>query len=120
MVAKITHPISTYALKGLSKDHSWSLFEKIAFRNRQETNIPKLVQIGREIVDKCQGVSLAIESIANALYFEKKDGWLKIKDTVQENLIEQGGGNTFSILRLSYDPLLSYIKGCFAFCSFRD
>ena len=30
LVAKITRPISTYALKGLSKDHSWSLFEKIA------------------------------------------------------------------------------------------
>ena len=117
LVAKITRPVSTYALKGLSKDHSWSLFEQIAFRSRQETNNPKLVEIGREIVDKCQGVPLAIESIANALYFEKKDGWLKIKDKVQENVIEQGGGNTFSILRLSYDPLPSYIKGCFAFCS---
>ncbi|XP_065631049.1 putative disease resistance protein RGA3 isoform X2 [Quercus suber] len=117
LVAKITRPISTYALKGLSKNHSWSLFEKIAFRNRQETNNPKLVEIGREIVDKCQGVPLAIESIANALYFEKKEGWLKIKDKVQENVIEQGGGNTFSILRLSYDPLPSCIKGCFAFCS---
>uniref|UniRef100_A0A7N2LCE7 Uncharacterized protein n=1 Tax=Quercus lobata TaxID=97700 RepID=A0A7N2LCE7_QUELO len=117
LVAEITRPVSTYALKGLSKDHSWSLFEKIAFRNRQETNNTKLVEIGREIVGKCQGVPLAIESIGNALYFEKKDGWLKIKDKVQENVIEQGGGNTFSILRLSYDNLPSYIKGCFAFCS---
>ncbi|XP_030963062.1 putative disease resistance protein RGA3 [Quercus lobata] len=117
LVAEITRPVSTYALKGLSKDHSWSLFEKIAFRNRQETNNTKLVEIGREIVGKCQGVPLAIESIGNALYFEKKDGWLKIKDKVQENVIEQGGDNAFSILRLSYDHLPSYIKGCFGFCS---
>ena len=117
LVADITCPVSIYDLKGLSKDHSWFLFEKIAFRNRQETNNSKLVEIGREIVDKCQGVPLAIESIGNALYFEKIDGWLKIKDKVQENVIEQGGGNTFSILRLSYDHLPSYIKGCFAFCS---
>nr|XP_023892129.1 putative disease resistance protein RGA3 [Quercus suber] len=110
LVAEITRPVSTYALNGLSEDHSWSLFEKIAFRNRQETNNTKLVEIGREIVGKCQGVPLAIESIGNALYYEKKDGWLKIKDKVQENVIEQGGGNTFSILRLSYDHLPLYIK----------
>ena len=30
LVAEITRPISTYTLDGLSKDHSWSLFEKIA------------------------------------------------------------------------------------------
>ena len=88
LVADITRPVSIYDLKGLSKDHSWFLFEKIAFRNRQETNNAKLVEIGREIVDKCQGVPLAIESIGNALYFEKIDGWLKIKDKVQENVIE--------------------------------
>ncbi|KAF3947548.1 hypothetical protein CMV_026332 [Castanea mollissima] len=117
LVAKITRPVSIYDLKGLSKDHSWFLFEKIAFRNRQETNDANLIEIGREIVDKCQGVPLAIESIGNALYFEKKDGWLKMKDKVQENVIEQGGGNTLSILKLSYDHLPSYIKGCFAFYS---
>ncbi|XP_075645900.1 putative disease resistance protein RGA3 [Castanea sativa] len=117
LVAKITHPVSIYDLKGLSKDHSRFLFEKIAFRNRQETNNAKLIEIGREIVDKCQGVPLAIESIGNALYFEKKDGWLKMKDKVQENVIEQGGGNTLLIIKLSYDHLPSYIKGCFAFCS---
>ncbi|KAK4591910.1 hypothetical protein RGQ29_016395 [Quercus rubra] len=117
LVAEITRPVSIYGLKGLSKDHSWSLFEKIAFRNRQETNNTKLVKIGREIVGKCQGVPLAIESIGNALYFEKKDGWLKIKDKVQENVIEQGVGNTLSILKLSYDHLPSYIQGCFLFCS---
>ncbi|XP_075644420.1 putative disease resistance protein RGA3 [Castanea sativa] len=117
LVAKITRPVSIYDLQGLSKDYSWFLFEKIAFRNRQETNNANLIEIGREIVDKCQGVPLAIESIGNALYFEKKDGWLKTKDKVQENVIEQGGGNTLSILKLSYDHLPSYIKGCFAFCS---
>ncbi|XP_075645815.1 putative disease resistance protein RGA3 [Castanea sativa] len=117
LVAEITRPVSTYTLEGLSKDHSWSLFEKIAFKNKKETNNTKLGEIAREIVGKCQGVPLAIESIGNALYLEKKDRWLRIKDKVQENVIEQGGGNTLSILRLSYDPLPSHIKGCFAYCS---
>jgi len=74
LVAEITRPVSTYTLDGLSKDHSWSLFEKIAFKNRKETNNTKLGEIGREIVGKCQRVPLAIESIGIALYLEKKDG----------------------------------------------
>ena len=49
LVAKITSPVSIYTLKGLSEDESWSLFEQIAFRKGQETNIPRLIEIGKEI-----------------------------------------------------------------------
>ena len=46
LVAKITSPVSIYTLKGLSEDESWSLFEQIAFRKGQETNNPRLIEIG--------------------------------------------------------------------------
>ncbi|XP_030963350.1 putative disease resistance protein RGA4 [Quercus lobata] len=115
-VVDITRANETYFLKGLSEDYSWSLFEKLAFRNRQDTKNPTLVDFGREIVGKCQGVPLVIKSIGNVLYSKKPNEWSKIRDKVVANVIEQGGDN-FPILRLSYDNLPSYLKCCFAFCS---
>uniref|UniRef100_A0A2N9GNZ1 NB-ARC domain-containing protein n=1 Tax=Fagus sylvatica TaxID=28930 RepID=A0A2N9GNZ1_FAGSY len=86
LVAEITSPISIYTLNGLSEDQSWSLFEQIAFRKRQETNHPKLVEIGREILGKCQGVPLAIKSIGSVLCLEKTERkWSYVKDSVVAN-----------------------------------
>ncbi|XP_023926758.1 putative disease resistance protein RGA3 [Quercus suber] len=115
-VVDITRADATHFLKGLSEDYSWSLFEKFAFENSQDTKNPTVVDYGREIVGKCQGVPLAIKSIGNVLYSTKPYEWSKIRDKVVTNVIEQGG-NTFLILRLSYDNLPSHLKGCFAFCS---
>ncbi|KAL4601062.1 hypothetical protein ACB092_11G244600 [Castanea dentata] len=115
-VVNITRADATYFLQGLSKEYSWSLFEKFAFEKSRDTKNPALVDYGREIVGKCQGVPLAIKSIGNVLYSKKPYEWSKIRDKVVTNVIEQGA-NTFSILRLSYDYLPSHLKGCFAFCS---
>ncbi|XP_050283874.1 putative disease resistance protein RGA4 isoform X2 [Quercus robur] len=114
-VVDITRADATHFLEGLSKDYSWSLFEKFAFENSQDTKNPTVVDYGREIVGKCQGVPLAIKSIGNVLYSKKPYEWSKIRDKVVTNVIEQGG-STFPILRLSYDNLPSHLKGCFAFC----
>ncbi|XP_023892107.2 putative disease resistance protein RGA4 [Quercus suber] len=115
-VVDITRADATHFLKGLSEDYSWSLFEKFAFENSQDTKNPTVVDYGREIVGKCQGVPLAIKSIGNVLYSKKPYEWSKIRDKVVTNVIEEGG-STFPILRLSYDYLPSHLKGCFAFCS---
>ncbi|XP_065621610.1 putative disease resistance protein RGA4 [Quercus suber] len=115
-VVDITRANETYFLKGLSEDYSWSLFEKLAFRNRQDTKNPRLVDLGREIVGKCQGVPLVIKSIGNVLYYKKPNEWSKIRDKVVANVIEQGGDD-FKILRLSYDNLPSYLKCFFPFFS---
>ncbi|KAK4591670.1 hypothetical protein RGQ29_016201 [Quercus rubra] len=115
-VVNITRADATYFLEGLSEDHSWSVFEKFAFEKGQDTKNPTLVDYGREIVGKCQGVPLVLKSIGNVLYSKKPHEWSKIRDKVVKNVIEEGG-NTFPILRLSYDNLPSYLKGCFAFFS---
>ncbi|XP_065621789.1 putative disease resistance protein RGA4 [Quercus suber] len=116
LVAKITHTVSPYILKGLSEEQSWSLFEQVAFSKGQVANNPTLVTIGREIVKICQGVPLAIMSIGHVLYCEETASeWLLVKDNLLANVIE--GNEIFPILKLSYDNLPSHLKSCFAFCS---
>ncbi|XP_075646703.1 putative disease resistance protein RGA1 [Castanea sativa] len=116
LVAKITHTVSPYILKGLSKQQSWSLFKQVAFSKGQVANNPTLVTIGREIVKICQGVPLAIMSIGHVLYCKETESeWLLVKNNLLTNVIK--GNEIFPILKLSYDNLSSHLKSCFAYCS---
>ncbi|XP_075675202.1 disease resistance protein RGA2-like [Castanea sativa] len=117
LVAEITSPVSIYTLKGLSEDESWSLFEQKAFRKGEETNNPRLIEIGKEILVRCQGVPLAIKSIGSVLCLDKTEPkWSRVKDNVLTNIL-QPGDDIFPILKLSYDNLPSHLKSCFAYCS---
>jgi hypothetical protein len=116
-VAEITGTMSPYLLGGLSESNSWDLFMKMAFKDGEEPKNPNLVEIGREIIQKCARVPLAIRSIGSLLYFKNSETeWLYFKNnelhkiTQQDNII-------FPILKLSYDHLPPHLKQCFAFCS---
>ncbi|XP_023892157.1 putative disease resistance protein RGA1 [Quercus suber] len=117
LVADITSTISPYLLKGLSNDQSWLLFKQMAFEKKQETIDPNLEAIGRDIVEKCCGVPLAIKTIGRVLYF-KKTGveWSNIKNNELMN-VTQMKDEILPVLKLSYDHLPSYLKCCFAYCS---
>ena len=119
LVAAITSTISSYHLKGLSEKKSWSLFKQMAFRKGQEMINPNLEAIGRDIVQKCCGVPLAIKAIGRILYFKKtEDEWSYIKNKELTNVIqEENNRGILLILKLSYDHLPSYLKFCFTYCS---
>ena len=75
-----------------------------------------LVAIGRKIVEKCDGVPLAIRTIGSLLYLNTSEiewqyflDYELLKIGQQENKIS-------STLRLSYDHLPSHLKQCFAYC----
>ncbi|XP_023885024.2 putative disease resistance protein RGA4 [Quercus suber] len=108
---------SSYILEGLSRDQSWSLLKKMAFRKGQETINSNLEAIGMDIVDKCQGVPLAIRTIGKVLFFKKTEAeWSYIKNTKLIDVTELKDG-IMPILKLSYDYLPSHLKCCFAYCS---
>ncbi|XP_059450843.1 putative disease resistance protein RGA3 [Corylus avellana] len=116
-VAEITGTVSPYPLRGLSENNSWNLFKKMAFKDGEEPNNPKLVEIGREIIQKCAQVPLAIRSIGSLLYFKNsEDDWLYFKNHELYKITQQEN-DIFPILKLSYDHLPSHLKQCFAFCS---
>ncbi|XP_075673970.1 putative disease resistance protein RGA4 [Castanea sativa] len=117
LVAEITSTISSYSLKGLSRDQSWSLLKKVAFKKGQETINSNLEAIGMDIVEKCQGVPLALRTIGKVLFFKKtEDEWLYIKNTKLTDVTQLKNG-IMPILKLSYDYLPSHLKCCFAYCS---
>ncbi|KAM4097728.1 hypothetical protein ACJW30_07G023500 [Castanea mollissima] len=117
VVAEITSTISPYFLKGLSRDQSWLLLKKMAFKKGQETINSKLKEIGMDIVKTCQGVPLAIRTIGKVLFFKKtEDEWLHIKNTKLTDVTQLRDG-IMPVLKLSYDYLPSHLKCCFAYCS---
>ncbi|KAM4097710.1 hypothetical protein ACJW30_07G022300 [Castanea mollissima] len=117
MVAEITSTISPYFLEGLSRDQSWSLLKKMAFKKGQEAINSNLEAIGMDIIEKCQGVPLAIRTIGKVLFFKKtEDEWLYIKNTKLTDVTQLKDG-IMPVLKLSYDYLPSHLKCCFAYCS---
>ncbi|XP_059450805.1 disease resistance protein RGA2-like [Corylus avellana] len=116
-VAEITGTVSPYLLGGLSESNSWDLFKKMAFKDGKEPKNTKLVEIGREILQKCAQVPLAIRSIGSLLYFKNSEvDWLYFKNSELYKITQQDNG-IFPILKLSYDHLPSQLKQCFAYCS---
>ncbi|KAK9050739.1 hypothetical protein SSX86_030289 [Deinandra increscens subsp. villosa] len=101
----------------LSKHHSWLLFEKLAFapeRESQDVDISELEPIGREIVEKCERLPLAIETLGSLMWLKKtRKDWEVVRDSTIWNVHEN---KVLPSLQLSYDNLLPYLKNCFAYC----
>ncbi|CAL5382494.1 unnamed protein product [Camellia sinensis] len=109
--------VQLHDVKFLSKEDCWSLFAQHAFAITSIDANPKLVSIGKEIVEKCKGLPLAAARTLGGLLRNKVQGeeWedvlhSKIWDLPQEIDI-------LPALRLSYHHLPSDLKQCFAYCS---
>lgn len=80
-VAEIMGTFEPYQLQGLSDDESWALFEVLAFTKGPGDRDPRLTSIGREIVNKCVNVPLAIRTFASLLYCKHSEQeWVYFRD----------------------------------------
>ncbi|KAF9681372.1 hypothetical protein SADUNF_Sadunf06G0219000 [Salix dunnii] len=112
-IAKLTSRVPLQ-LKGLADEDSWSLFSNKAFGPGQESNnIDK--NLKKEIVERCCGVPLVIKAIARLMSSKDRAQWLSF--VKQELPYRIKDDNIIHTLKLSYDPLPSYKKHCFAYCS---
>ena len=66
-IATIMSTVEPYNLDGLSQKDCLSLFVKLAFKEEEE-QYPNFLEIGKEIVKKCRGVPLAVNTLACLLY----------------------------------------------------
>ncbi|XP_014511381.1 putative disease resistance protein RGA1 [Vigna radiata var. radiata] len=76
-----TKPSNLYLLQCLSEEDSLSLFVKYAFDDGEEKKHPELLEIGKEIVEKCGGLPLVVKTVGSSLFsrFDKKE-WESIRD----------------------------------------
>ncbi|GLT70912.1 hypothetical protein SLA2020_429620 [Shorea laevis] len=108
---------TTRCIMELSKEDCWSLFAKYAFHDGNSDAYPELEAIGKQIVENCKGLPLAIKAIG-ALLQSKLDvaEWDKIlRSELWDLSIEETG--ILPALGLSYKYLSPNLKRCFAYCS---
>ncbi|XP_030962786.1 putative disease resistance protein At3g14460 [Quercus lobata] len=116
-VASVARTVQTYHLKPLTDEDCWLLFAKHAFGNRESKAYPNLELIGKEIVQKCNGLPLAAKTLGGLLRLKlDPKEWVKI---VESNIwnFSDCESNILPALRLSYLYLPSHLKPCFAYCS---
>lgn len=91
-VAKISKNRSQLiTLEKLNEEHSWRMFCLFAFNDETELENQNLVSIGKEIVQKCNGIPLSIYRIGRLMYTKKTEkDWLKLKDQDLVNIDELG------------------------------
>ncbi|XP_039688450.1 putative disease resistance protein RGA3 [Medicago truncatula] len=113
-IAKMMGTNTSYILEGLSLEDSLSVFVKWAFKEEEEKKYPELVEIGKEIVQKCGGLPLALRTLGSSLFLKfDVEEWKFIRDSEIWNL-PQKEDDILPGLKLSYDQLPSYLKQCFA------
>nr|XP_023923498.1 putative disease resistance protein RGA1 [Quercus suber] len=81
-VALAMAPGPIHDIRGLPDEDCLSLFKRCAFNEGEHEQYPKLVEIGKQIVEKCKGVPLAVKTLGSLLYSktEVRD-WISIRDS---------------------------------------
>ncbi|CAL4891310.1 unnamed protein product [Urochloa decumbens] len=115
-VAEAVDSTYTYDLPFLSEEMSWKVFQQ-CFGIASKALDPEFEQVGKEIVNKCGGVPLAVKVLAGVLHGMKGiEEWQSIRDS---NLLDVNDDEhrVFSCLWLSYFYLPHHLKPCFIHCS---
>ncbi|KAI3989528.1 hypothetical protein MKX01_035290 [Papaver californicum] len=106
-------PSNIHELRSLNKMDSWELFTKKIFLCPLELN-----DLGNQMVEKCQGLPLAIVVLGSLLSSKEKSQivWSKVNASVNWHLTHGVGSHSCSgILASSYYELPYYLKPCFLY-----
>ncbi|XP_015896790.3 disease resistance protein RPM1-like isoform X1 [Ziziphus jujuba] len=113
--------VRVHELEYLPPRMAWELFCSKIFQHDDEFGgicPPELENLSRKIVERCQGLPLAIVAIAGLLSTKPKtvDEWRKLHDSFSFEL--ESNPKLISItkaLSLSYNDLPYYLKSCFLY-----
>nr|XP_019703709.1 putative disease resistance protein RGA1 [Elaeis guineensis] len=102
----------------MNTDDGWALLCKKVFRDDEKEEILNLKKIGIKIVEKCDGLPLAIKALAGILRSKQRSRieWNKVL-TSDSWSMSQLQTELPGALFLSYEDLSSDLKQCFLYCS---
>ncbi|XBI77083.1 hypothetical protein VPH35_070254 [Triticum aestivum] len=115
-VASIMGTLPPHQISCLNEDQSWELFHRIAF-GREVEKKEELISMAKSIVHKCEGLPLAIKTIAALLRSKNHSQWFSVvdSDVWRINILATTG--IVPALQLSYNHLSSEEKICFSLCA---
>ncbi|RVW13174.1 putative disease resistance protein [Vitis vinifera] len=96
-----------HEMRLLSKQQSWDLFCRKAFLDADsESYPPDLKELGEEMVDKCNGLPLAIVVLGGLLSRNMSHTeWKQVHDNISAYLAKEGEMGVMAMLNLSYIDL---------------
>lgn len=102
-----------HALKSLSKEDSWHLFEMSAFdKGLEDENQHEMDKIGRLIVEKCHCIPLVVKVVGSLLFGQSINKWRLFAASELAEI-----DTIMSTLKLSYHNLEPSLKSCFSYCA---
>ncbi|XXG48861.1 hypothetical protein AAC387_Pa02g3193 [Persea americana] len=107
---------NTLYLEPLGKDDAWLLFCNRAFLNKSCP--PELESYAKSLVQKCEGLPLAIVTIGGLMLTKEKSSleWRKVENSLSWQLSNNKKmGGMRNILLLSFDDLPCNLKYCFLY-----
>ncbi|XP_058181291.1 putative late blight resistance protein homolog R1B-17 [Rhododendron vialii] len=115
-VALLSKPMSfpPLSLRSLSPDESWNILRQKIFQ--KETCPSELIEIGKQIAQKCRGLPLSIVVVAGILRNEEKsrEWWKQVGQTLNSHMAMDQELWTKKIA-LSYNHLPPHLKPCFLY-----
>ncbi|THG10866.1 hypothetical protein TEA_024869 [Camellia sinensis var. sinensis] len=105
------HP---HCLRFLTEEESWELLQRKVFQN--ESCPPELIEIGKQIMKKCEGLPLAIVVMAGLLAKDNKAQvwWKQVAQSVSSYIVSDPN-QYLDTLALSYNHLPRHLKPCFLY-----
>lgn len=119
-VASLADQNCEMKLSLLPKEESWTLFCQKAFARLDDRSCPlNLKACAERIVDKCQGLPLALVALGSLLSYKEMDEleWELFYSQLRWQLSNNPELSwVASVLNLSYNDLPSHLKNCFLYC----
>ncbi|XVF11400.1 hypothetical protein REPUB_Repub08aG0024500 [Reevesia pubescens] len=104
----------------LPEEKAWELFqEKVGAQTLDSS--PDIRQLAHEVAKECQGLPLALITIARAMAFKKRvENWKYALEVLRRSsiyVLKDMGEKVYPLLKFSYDSLPDDLQKCLLYCS---